>query len=193
MSFDRRQFIQLVAMLSASGVLTPTATAMTSSPEPENTGKLEDPWLTLAAVQQHLFPADDDSPGAADIHALTFLRNMLDTPDTDSEEKAFILKGVGWLNDLSQKQFQQRFFELNPEQKEPLLRKVERSDAGGRWLSLMMTYLLEALLSDPAYGGNFEGAGWKWLEHQPGFPRPQADQVYHRLNAYASPKRRTRA
>ena len=50
-----------------------------------------------------------------------------------------------------------------------------------RWLSTLITYTLEALLSDPLYGGNTNGIGWKWLGHDPGNPRPSADKIYGRL------------
>ena len=40
---------------------------------------------------------------------------------------------------------------------------------------------VEALLADPVYGGNFDQTGWRWLSHQPGFPRPSADKTWYRL------------
>ena len=39
-------------------------------------------------------------------------------------------------------------------------------------------YIFEALLSDPVYGGNPEGIGWRWLGHRPGFPRPNQRNRY---------------
>ena len=51
------------------------------------------------------------------------------------------------------------------------------------WLSLLLTYLLEALLADPVYGGNPGGIGWQWLAHQPGFPTPPADKTWYKLAA----------
>jgi len=57
----------------------------------------------------------------------------------------------------------------------------------------MMSYLIEALLSDPVYGGNKDQKGWLWLEHIPGFPTPGPDKVYFKLGAHASPRRRTKA
>ena len=62
-----------------------------------------------------------------------------------------------------------------------MLRQIEQSNAGQNWLSLLLTYLLEALLADPVYGGNPDGIGWQWLEHQSGFPRPPADKTWYRL------------
>jgi len=194
----RRQFIQTIAALSASWPISGIAGVNNLGEEYRDVYKnLSEPWLTLADVQEYLFPAVDSpelvSPGAKDIAALRFLRNMLEAPDTDSEEKSFILNGVNWLNYLSEKNYQSKFSALSSENKETILRQIETSNAGRRWLSLMMSYLIEALLSDPVYGGNKDQQGWKWLEHIPGFPTPTVDKVYFRLGAHASPKRRTKA
>lgn len=195
---NRRQFIQAIAVLSASWPITGiTGLNNLGTSYDEYYKNLSDPWLTLSNVQEHLFPSGDSSgqasPGAYDIAALRFLRNMLDAPDTESEEKEFILNGVNWLNDLSSKNHKTKFIYLNSNNKENILRQIETSNAGSRWLSLMMNYLIEALLSDPVYGGNKDQQGWKWLEHIPGFPTPPIDKVYFKLGAHASPKRRTKS
>jgi len=46
---------------------------------------------------------------------------------------------------------------------------------------MLLTYILEALLTDPVYGGNPNGIGWTWLQHQPGFPTPTEDKKYYKL------------
>lgn len=193
---NRRQFIQLITIASASWPLMSRANTETLGQQADLVYKnLTDPWLSLAAVQEHLFPADESSPGAKDISALRFLRNMLDAPDIESEEKEFIIQGVGWLNDLSVKNHKLPFNKLITTEKEKVLRKIESSRAGSRWLSLMMNYLIEALLSDPVYGGNKDGKGWQWLEHIPGFPTPTTNQVYFKLgkNINGNTRRRTKA
>lgn len=174
---DRRTFITLITALLATRPdrIVSAQTHQTSSEA------LKDPWSTLSAVMEHLFPASENTPGASDILAIQFLQNMLNTPDADEDEKQFILNGANWLNDMASKHHKQRFVELNAQAKESILRQIEQSNAGERWLSLMLTYLIEALLSDPVYGGNPEGSGWQWLQHQPGFPRPTVDKVYYRL------------
>jgi len=70
---------------------------------------------------------------------------------------------------------------MNPAQQDELLREIARSDAGENWLSTLLTYIFEALLTAPAYGGNPGGVGWKWLEYVPGFPLPDADTLHTRL------------
>jgi gluconate 2-dehydrogenase gamma chain len=37
------------------------------------------------------------------------------------------------------------------------------------------------MLTPPAYGGNPDGVGWQWLEHQGGFPLPKVGQRYFEL------------
>lgn len=140
-----------------------------------------DPWKTISAVQQHLFPTSDDAPGAADIGALRYLHDAIENPDADADDQAFIFNGVGWLNDLTQEKYQRPFVGLDEQRRETVLRQIEQSQAGRNWLSLLLTYLLEALLADPVYGGNPQGIGWRWLEHQPGYPTPPADKVWYRV------------
>lgn len=181
---NRREFIQLLATAAAAYPLSSLAekrSNLTNSTKEQLTETLSEPWLTLSAVQQHLFPAEQDSPGASDIAALTYLRNMMMNPDFDKEEAVLIHNGVGWLNDLAKQQYRKKFIQLNSDAKEIMLRRIENSKVGSRWLSSLLTYILEALLTDPVYGGNPDGIGWNWLEHQPGFPTPTEDKKYFKL------------
>ena len=41
-----------------------------------------------------------------------------------------------------------------------------------KMMNRVLSYILEALATDPIYGGNTNEIGWDWLEHQPGMPRP---------------------
>jgi len=143
----------------------------------------QDPWKTIAAVQQHLFPSTQDSPGASELQAIVYLRNSIENPAADGEDKDFIFSGVGWLNDLSRERYQRSFTAFDEAERETVLRQIEQSKAGRNWLSLLLTYLLEALLADPVYGGNPGGIGWKWLEHQPGYPTPLEDKSWYKLAA----------
>ena len=149
-----------------------------------------DPWKTLGAVQQHLFPASDTVPGAVDIGALRYLRNAIDNPLADGDDRTFIVDGVGWLNELTHDIYHKPFAALDEEQRETVLRRIEQSRAGRNWLSLLLDYLLEALAADPVYGGNPKGIGWRWLEHQPGFPTPPPGTVWYRLGERVTFKRK---
>ncbi len=176
--FSRRDFMRILITAAAAYPLSGLATLRNKSSLSIN---LKEPWLTIAVVQEHLFPAEKNAPGAKDIHALEYLQSMLKAPDVTEEERILIRNGVGWLNNLSQQQYSKHFIELAAGDKEKILRRVEGSRAGSRWLSLLLTYLIEALLSDPVYAGNPDGIGWKWLNHQPGFPRPDKSKMYFKL------------
>jgi gluconate 2-dehydrogenase gamma chain len=175
----RRRFLAACAGTAALpfvGVLPVNATEQDAEAWQAN-----DPWRTLAAVQEHLFPSDGDVPGARDISAMQYLKNVIDHHDIEQSEKEFIQNGVKWLNGIAREMYAAGFIELSAAKKEKTLRKVAQSSAGENWLSTLLTYLIEALLTSPAYGGNPNGVGWKWLEYQPGFPQPPSNKVYYRL------------
>jgi len=136
------------------------------------------PWPVLAAVQNHLFPSEPSAPGAREINALAYLQGVLADPRGEREEQRFILKGVDWLEDLSRRRHKSAFINLDPIRREQVLREVANTEKGENWLSTLLLYLCEALLIDPVYGGNPDGIGWAWLEHQPGFPRPTPEKRY---------------
>ena len=144
-----------------------------------------DPWLTLDATLMHLLPVSQNNPSsgpsAKDINALAYLHQVITVQPTSQAEKDFIVKGVGWLNGYSQSELDKPFVELSVEQKEVILLGISTSRAGENWLSTLLNYLFEAMLSPPSYGGNTNGKGWQWLEHQGGFPLPDVGQRYFEL------------
>ena len=184
---SRRTFLNRMTLLASLAACCPAAALAQRRDSAAAAGREawldQEPWRTLAAVQEHLLPAGPDIPGAADFGAIVYLRNTLKNPAADGEDREFIFNGVGWLNDLIREQQRQPFTALDETQREAVLRDIEQTRAGRNWLSLLLTYLLEALLADPVYGGNRERIGWQWLEHQPGFPTPPPDKTWYRLAA----------
>jgi len=171
---SRRMFLKQMLSLSAVGVFSGVVQA--------NTNNLESPqWKILSAVHLHMLPSSPDEPDAVSVNATAFLKSVLEWPGVDENDKKFIIDGTGWLNGVASKQYQKDFVLLDTGQKETILRLVEQSKAGGNWLSLILLYLMEALLTDPVYGGNTNAQGWKWLGHQPGFPQPPANKRYFLL------------
>lgn len=185
-TIDRRTFltyISAVLAITATLPLPVRSESQASNSKTANNNSLfvEEPWRTLSVVHDHLFPTSSDAPGAKEINATAYLQGMLVEPDMDPDNREFIRNGVGWLNDIAHKRQQAAFIDLNEDQREDVLRQIEKTGAGERWISLILLYIFEALLSDPVYGGNPDQIGWRWLEHQPGFPRPPANQTYQKL------------
>ena len=188
-NISRRDFIRRMGLLG-SLALTYPATALAelrvfktknSSADSVSLWQSEPAWQTIAQVQETLFPAAEDVPGASDFGADVYLHRAIENPNADGEDKDFIKRGVGWLDDLTQQSFKKTFLQLTAAQQQEMIEKIVSSRAGRNWVSMLLSYILEALLSDPVYGGNKNGIGWKWLQHQPGYPAPAADKTWDKL------------
>lgn len=133
----------------------------------------------LNQVQLILFPDDGNGPSAVDIHALDYLETAMNDQGNQSDgDPEFINNGVKWLDELANTDFKNSFLQLNHRHQQQLIEKISHSRQGNNWLALLIYYLTEALMLDPIYGGNTDQMGWKWLQHQPGFPRPVAGKTW---------------
>jgi len=132
----------------------------------------------VSNIQQILFPDDDFGPGSKEIAAEKYLEWVLSDTRMDPEDRAYIYDGLKWVDETANEKMKTDFHLLKNHQQEKLIRIISRTDWGESWLSTIMTYILEALLADPQYGGNPDGKGWKWLSHYPGYPRPTEDLLY---------------
>lgn len=181
----RRALLVRGATLAATVAVGPAIACLRRPTPPQvaraATGLDAPPWPTIAAVHDHLFPDDGSGPSARDIHATAYLRALLDDSELDRDEARFIRRGAGWLDDLAMKRGGSPFAKLDTATRERVVAEVAASGPGERWLSTLLTYLFEALLADPVYGGNPGGIGWQWLQHQPGFPQPEPGNRYREL------------
>lgn len=189
-NLERRQFLHSACKATTGLALIPSIALFSAcnektemQPEPNLTQNLlqTEPWPTFATVQLVLFPEDGNGPSAADLNSAAYLHFVLTADDTDPEQRDFILKGIDWLNQLANTEFKLNFISVSPEQQQQLIQTISTSQSGERWLSYLLLYIFESLLSDPIYGGNPSGIGWQWLQHQPGFPRPRPGTTYPEL------------
>jgi gluconate 2-dehydrogenase gamma chain len=182
---DRRQF------LIGSSAVVATSVALAALPLKLRAAIVSETSVTtfaprqknlLAALHEHLFPPDSNSPGAADINSVAYLENALREPRLDADVRNFVINGLRWLGEAAEDMHDLPFIALDDAQKETFLRYLaDKTRWGKNWLSTQLRFILEALLADPIYGGNPGGIGWQWLEHQPGFPRPPANKVFGKL------------
>jgi gluconate 2-dehydrogenase gamma chain len=165
-SFNRRSFIL--------GALTfPIIASSCSKPSQEIAhAHLKEPFKTLHIIQNHLWPKREGIPSLEQINALNYLKNMLDTHYTHSVSR-YLKKAVIWVDEESQEQYKKAFFSLNYTEQASLLKSINNTPWGEGILSTILTRtIIEPLLCDPLYTQNSDSLGWKWLEHQAGFPRP---------------------
>lgn len=127
----------------------------------------------ILAVQEHLFPKTKEAPSSQEINAREYLHLVLHDQTLDIRDRQFIKNGIKWLEEETQEKYNRSFINLSFKEKETIFQEISKVRWGEGWLSSLLSYIFEALLSDPIYGGNPSGIGWKWLNHQTGHPRPK--------------------
>lgn len=133
-------------------------------------------WDVISLIQEHLLPSESSSPGAKEINAMRYFQSVLTDPRHDPADNTFLLQGLNMIEAQAHKKWQRPFSKLDPQQRELDLRDYEKTHDGSSWLNMLLDYIMEALLTDPVYGGNPHTIGWTWLQHTPGFPRPPHKQ-----------------
>ena len=141
----------------------------------------KDQMRILRVIQNILFPEDGNGPGAGEIRADSYLQWIIADPRMDKDEVEYIINGIGWVDETAQEDYNRDFMNLDARDQEQLIAKISGESWGEDWLSIILSYIFEALLADPLYGGNPGGAGWKWLDVYPGQPRPDSSLLYDEI------------
>ncbi|MEA3278955.1 MAG: gluconate 2-dehydrogenase subunit 3 family protein [Pseudomonadota bacterium] len=183
---DRRRFLFLTSV-GVAAVSLPTLRAAATDGIPavpilaEGAGLTGPQWRTLAAVQDHLFPTEAGAPGAREINAALYLKFVLSDPRLDPADGAMIRRGVDRVDRIALELQGAGFPTLSVADREAVLRRMEQTEGGEQWLHAILDYILEALLTDPVYGGNPGAIGWKWLDHWQAAPHPPPEKRYFLL------------
>jgi gluconate 2-dehydrogenase gamma chain len=127
------------------------------------------PFKVLQAVQETFFPKGVKAPSALEFGATNYLLNVSTHSSFVKSDLKFLFHGADLLINA-----ENNFLKMNPKDRDEALRNfVNSSSKAENWASLLLFYTLEALLSDPSYGGNKNERGWKWLGHNTGQPQPK--------------------
>lgn len=159
-TITRRVFI-------ASTIVAGTALALL--PQGAKTAIKIDLFKTLEAVQEVLFPKGLAAPSAIEFGATAYLANV-------STHSSFLESDLNFLKHGAQELMNEYndFLTLGSKEQDETLREfVDEHDVGQNWVSFILYFSIEALLSSPVYGGNKNESGWKWLNHKAGLPQPQ--------------------
>lgn len=126
-------------------------------------------WDIIKSTLDHLFPKSTQFYGAAELDAISFLqfasRNKKYFKKSDLD---LLISGAFEIFNI-----EHAFVTKSIDIKEKILRDFEAKQSGKDWLSTLMNYGIEGMLSDPIYGGNKNQKGWITLNHKPGLPRPK--------------------
>ena len=144
-------------------------TALFLLPQGAKTSIKIEPFKIISVVQEVLFPKGLDVPSASEFRATAYLLNVSTHSSFWADDLNLLVKGAQTLIEK-----ENNFLILNPKEQDEALRDfINNNSKGESWVSLLLFYTLEALLSDPLYGGNRSESGWKWLGHNAGQPQPK--------------------
>ena len=124
--------------------------------------------LVLDEVLNIIFPKTSTMPSAKEFKVLEYLIKNITHKTFDNEDKTLILDGTkDFIGSFPE------FLTLNEKQKKELIFEIIKDNAYAKsWVSKITYYGIEAMFSDPIYGGNYNQVGWENTNHFIGFPRP---------------------
>ena len=132
----------------------------------------------IRSVQDILFPKYNESPSAKEVKADRYFLWVLSDQKLDPEDNEYLIIGIEWLEESANESFEKKYLDLSRKEQEELIKIVSNESWGENWLSRLLTLIFEAAFADPLYSSNTDKIGWKWLNHNPGFPRPTKEQIY---------------
>ncbi len=123
-----------------------------------------------AAVFERLFPADEHGPGATEMGILTYVDGALAGAYRDEVE--IYRLGLAALDLAARHRYDASFADCVPNQQDALLSDLEQDELPGfqvphqrDFFAMLRAHLQEGLFADPAYGGNRDKLGWRFLGH----------------------------
>ena len=127
------------------------------------------PFKIIQAVQDVLFPKGLNAPSSSEFGATNYLLRVSSHSSFVEFDLKFLIYGANLLIED-----EQDFLNKTPKDRDKALKNfISKSPKNKNWLSLLLYYTIEALLSEPIYGGNIDKLGWKWLGVDGGKPQPQ--------------------
>lgn len=127
-----------------------------------------DYFRVINSVQNILFPKNGNAPSANEFGATAYLINVSSHSSFLKDDLLFLYRGSRELIEKNP-----NFLKMSLIDKSKAIDNFSKTDIGENWLSMLLYYTIEAMLSDPIYGGNINEIGWKWLNHHTGKPQPK--------------------
>lgn len=177
---SRRNFIKNSL---AVGVLSQVSFIQSCTNEFSKTILSDKKLKVVISVQNILFPKDENGPGAFDFNAHKYLLWILSDKRIAKDEKQYIIDGIRWINEASEENYATKYLNLSKKEQVNLIQIIVKTNWGESWLSVLLTFIFEAMISDPIYGFNTDEIGWKWLQHQAGYPRASKELMYDNIFA----------
>lgn len=136
---------------------------------------------TLEQVLIILLPEDGFGPCATDLNSISYIIKSLKDPQFSQKDFMMIQEGFNALDEFAFLEYSSDFSSQNLSSREKIIQKISTTKWGENWLSKIITFILESLLSHPLYGSNTNEIGWKWLKHYAGQPQPIEKLIYPQI------------
>lgn len=174
--------------------------------------KRKEDFDVLSKATERILPEDDNGPGAIELGVPYFIDKQLagqwgenakmymkrpfqkgETPLTHGE---MFLQGVRKINDVSQKQNDSDFADLDDEQQDKILESFEKDKikmekvSSAVFFSTLIQSTLEGAYSDPMYSGNKDMKGWAMKEY-PGPRMSHRDRVEEGFEVFEKMERKS--
>ncbi len=176
---SRKQFVKSILVGSVALQLPWLTSCSDQTKDFSGIGSLTDKQFELLRnIQDILFPADGNGPGAWEIHADKYTAWVLSDPNLDPDEQQYIIQKLDAFDARCIEKTGNPFQNLSPTERHQFVAEIAEISWGRKLLSRLLTFIFEALLLDPKYDVNPNGIGWKWLNHDPGNPRPTEKILY---------------
>jgi len=163
---NRRDFFQYSGMVGVALLVGVAAKKYAQSNNPST-----ETYKIIEALIDHMF-ADSEGYVTSQLNVIGYFKGVLNDTRISIDQRHYLINGTRWLDESADEEYDKSFIALTHDEKERLLKKISMLRWGDNWLYKVMGYYFETVFSDPIYGGNVNGAGWKWLAYEPGFPRP---------------------
>jgi len=145
-----------------------TGTALFLLPQGHKSNIKIEPFKVIEKVQAILFPKNSNAPSAGEFEATNYLLTVSSHPSFIKDDLLFLQRGAKEL--IKQ---EPKFLTMSFQEQSDVIDDFSKTKIGRNWLSILLYYTIEALLSDPIYSGNKNELGWKWLNHHTGKPQPK--------------------
>ncbi|MFK8036889.1 MAG: gluconate 2-dehydrogenase subunit 3 family protein [Crocinitomicaceae bacterium] len=179
-SLNRREFIKNISVIgiaSQLGFIQACADNIELLEDVNSFFSVEE-MKTLKMLMETLFPNNGTGPSITEINAIEHIIWSLNDHLYGYNPYEILKQGLVKFDTLSEKSYATNFSNLNNQNQSLVVSQAVKVKWGEKMVSRLLMYIFEALSMDPLYKVNTNEKGWNWLNHQPGFPRPQTDQLY---------------
>lgn len=129
---------------------------------------VDERYVVLNDILDTIFPKTTTMPSAKEFNAIQYLISNINHKTFLKEDKDLLLQGS-----IDFKSSFPEFFTLQANEKLIFLQDIQKNNSYAKnWLSKIVYYGIEAMLSDPIYSGNTKEIAWKSINHKVPYPRP---------------------